>query len=275
MRFLKNKPLVITIILIILLLTLLIATTNTDEAKGPVSFIGRLVAPVQRFFYGATETIGGLFESSSSKADLLKENTTLKERVTELEAEVVDYDTIYAENQRLKDLLGFVETLDENEIVTAQVIKTTPGMWFEEFTINVGTDHGIEKDMMVYAAGGFVGRVVYTAGNYSRVLTLLHDDIGVPVLIERTRDNGVVKPATGTSDAELLQVVYLSADADVIPGDKVITSGLGGVYEKGIHVGTVTQVSQGEGSEKIVHIKSDVDFKHIEEVTVVLKKAEE
>ncbi len=269
MRFWKNRPLIIATILCIIFLTLLITTANSDEESGPVSVAGRLIAPVQRFFYGLTESIDTLFEKKSESADLQKENTELKEQIAELENELKDYYNLYTENIRLKNLLGFVDTWEGGyTYLSAQVIGKSPGQWFTEFTIGAGSDDGIQNGMIVYSADGLVGRVVYTAGSYSRVLSIIDEDSGVPVLIERTRDNGVVKSAEEGQD--LLEIYYLSADADIVPGDKVITSGIGGIYPKGIVVGIVSEVSTNTATEKTVLMKSAVDFEHLEEVVVIL-----
>ena len=274
MSFWKNRPLIIAIILIIVFLTLLITTANTDTKSGPVSVVGRLIAPVQRFFYGVTESLSDLFQKNSEKANLQSENADLKAQIEELKNELLDYDNLYQENIRLKDLLDFVGELEgDPPYVAASVIGKSPGEWFSEFTISAGSDDGIQNGMIVYSADGLVGRIVYTAGSYSRVLSIIDDESGVAVLIERTRDNGVLKSA-GEENQEILQIDYLPSGADVVPGDKILTSGIGGIYPKGIEVGTVSEVGTNTAG-KTVNVKSAVDFAHLEEVVVVLQVFEE
>ena len=183
-----------------------------------------------------------------------------------------DYQEIQKENERLRGLLNYLGE-EETDIVTARVIGTVPGNWFDEFTINAGEDQGIRNNMIVYSKDGLIGKVIYTAGNYARVLSIMDDASGVSVLVERTRDNAVLSAVPGTDDT--LELLYLRNDADIVPGDKIITSGLGGVFPKGIEIGTVTEVSNNTGGVKRAYIKSSVDFNHIEEVTIVLKVYEE
>lgn len=107
-------------------------------------------------------------------------------------------------------------------------------------------------------------------------MTLIDLESGVPALVERTRQNGVVKLKGGTEDSgDALEMYYLPIDADVVPGDKILTSGIGGVYPKGLVIGTVTEVSAESGTEKRVTVKSAVDFEHMEEVMVIKHVFEE
>lgn len=263
----KNKPFVLTIVLIAVLFLLVIFTANTNSANGPVSFVGRLIKPVQRLIYGTGETVTGIFDSDGNDIDITEQYNLLKSQNEIYKAQLKEYDEVKAENERLKELLGFVKSSDY-EIVSAGVIGTTPGGWFNEFIINAGTSDGIETGMVVYSSTGLVGKVVYTTGTYSRVQTFTSSNSGVPVMVERTRDNAVLKPSTDGSGE--LKLYYLDNGADIVPGDKILTSGLGGIYPKGIEVATVTEVSTDSNAAKIVAVQSLVDFNHIEEVTVIL-----
>ena len=275
MSFWRNRPLIITIVLILILILLLFLTSGR-AADGATSVIGRLIAPVQDGMYSAGEEISSFFQRVFASGDLAEENAQLREEIASLEGQLRDYNEVVAENQRLSELLNMRDTVSDYEVVTAKVIGKTPGQWFTEFTINVGSDDGIEKDMIVLTADGLMGRVVSVTNTYSRVSSFLDETSGVPCLIERTRDNGMVM-ATGNEDneEEMLQVSYLRMDADVVPGDTVITSGVGGIFPKGYVIGTVTEVGTESGTEKTVYLQSAVDFEHVEEVMVVCHVFEE
>ena len=272
MNFWKNRPLVITVILVIVLLSLVISTANTEDSVGPVSILGRLLKPVQSFFYELTEDIGMFFDGRESTAQLKEQNELLKEQVALYEEQLSNYYELSAENERLRELLNYMQD-SEYEVVTAEVIGTMPGEWFDEFTISEGSNAGIRTNMIVYSADGLVGKVVYTAGGHARVLSIMDDTSGIAVMVERTRDNAVLHATEDTPDT--LQMQYLREDADIVPGDKIITSGLGGIYPKGIVVGVVSEVSTNTASERVVYVKSTVDFEHLEEVAVVLHVFEE
>lgn len=275
MGFWKNRPLIIAVIFCIILFVLLLSTSGNTQSGGASSAMGRMLAPVQRFLYSSTESIGDFFAGISNNSSLKEENAALKEQVAEMESELRDYENLRQENERLKDLLGVVDSYGDYEKLTARVIGKSPGAWFDEFTINAGEKQGVQKDMIVYTSDGLLGKVVYTSATYSRVISLIHDKSGVSAMVERTRDNGVIKVAENGEDPSDLQLFYLSMNSDVKPGDRIITSGIGGVYPKGIPIAQVTEVSTDSSSEKVVIARSNVDFEHVEEVVVILQLFEE
>ena len=263
----RNRPLILTIIFAVILFVLVVATSNTDRAKGPVSILGGAVKPFQNFIYGIFDGISSTNEENVKTRELREKYEELLEKDSRYEEMLRDYDELQRENERLKEILNYIGE-EDNEILTARVIGTAPGDWFDEFTINAGENQGIRNNMIVYSKDGLIGKVIYTAGNYSRVLSIMDQDSGVSVLVERTRDNAVLSPLDGSDDT--LELLYLRNDSDIVPGDKIITSGLGGIYPKGIEVGTVSEVSNNTGGVKRAYVKSSVDFRHIEEVCVIL-----
>ncbi len=275
MGFWKNRPLIIAVICSILLFVLLLSTSGSTQSSGAGSAMSRLLVPVQRFLYSSTESIGDFFAGLSEDRSIKDENAALKEQVAEMESQLRNYENLRQENERLKELLGVVDSYGEYETLTARVIGKSPGAWFDEFTINAGEQHGVQENMIVYTADGLLGKVVYTSATYSRVISLIHDQSGVSAMVERTRDNGVVKAAQEGENPDDLQLFYISSNSDVKPGDRIITSGIGGVYPKGIPIAQVTEVSTDSSSEKVVIARSNVDFEHVEEVVVVLQVFEE
>ena len=109
MNFWKNRPLVITVILVIVLLSLVISTANTEDSVGPVSILGRLLKPVQSFFYELTEDIGMFFDGRESTAQLKEQNELLKEQVALYEEQLSNYYELSAENERLRELLNYMQ----------------------------------------------------------------------------------------------------------------------------------------------------------------------
>ena len=272
MSFWKNKPLVITVILIIVLIVLLFATSGTASGSK-TSIFGEIIKPFQSGLYKATTAVGDFFTRLFTSSDLAKENAAMAVRIEELEAQLADYKNIVAENERLKGLLNVKDSYTDYEILTAQVIGNTPGAWFSEFTINAGTNDGIEPNMIVLMDGGLLGRVLSCSHSYSKVISLIDSKSGVPALVERTRDTGVIKPLS--SEAGMLEMSYLTTDADVVPGDKIVPSGLGGIYPKGIEIGYVIEVANDSSSDMKVIVQSNIDFAHVEEVVVIKQIFEE
>lgn len=276
MSFWKNKPLIITIILGIVLVVLLFATSGHNADAENTSLIGRLIAPMQEDLFGTTQSVSAFFERIFGVSDLNKENLELNEKVSQLQSQLRDYNTVVKENERLKELLNFKETTDY-DIVTAKVIGKNSGQWFEEFTVNVGAADGVEKDMIVMNDDGLVGKVTEVYDSYAKIITLMNSEMNVPMMIERSRDYGVVKTISDSESRATgkMRIEYMSTGADVVPGDTVVTSGMGGMFPKGLYIGVVSEVSTDVNSESVVILQSSVDFEHLEEISIILEVFEE
>lgn len=270
----RNRPLMVTIIVVIILLVVLVITAGNNNMSGTESVVGSIFSPVQKALYSATDAIGDFFDRIFSGSDLQTENLQLEAKVAELEGQLADYNEIKAENDRLKALLNFDTKTQNLQPKTAHVIGKTPGHWFNVFIIDVGMADGIKKDMPVVNGDGLVGRVLQTGANYSRVLAIIDSSSGVSGIVERTRDLGTINGSNTAGDENpLLTMSNLPLDADLIPGDKVITSGLAGIFPKGIAVGEVVEVSQSnDGMRNEAVVKPYVDFGHLEEVIVITSK---
>jgi|AGTN01.2.fsa_nt_gi rod shape-determining protein MreC len=267
----RNRPLMVTIIVVIVLFVLLIITAGENNMTGTESLVGRLLSPVQSGLYSATEGIGNFFSRMFSGSDLQTENQELEARVAELEAQLQNYEEIRLENERLSELLNFNYEIPDPTYVGAKVIGPAPGHWFNILIINVGLKDGIRVDMPVVTNKGLVGCVVDCGPNWSRVMTMINSSAGVDAIVERTRDNGIIKGTVSSGEEnKLLTLSNLPLDADLVPGDTVITSGLSGVFPKGIPIGEVSEVSpSSDGMSNEAVVTPWVDFAHLEEVFVI------
>jgi rod shape-determining protein MreC len=267
----RNRPLMVTIIVVIILFVVLVITAGDNNMTGAESLVGRLLAPVQKGLYSATEAVGNFFSRMFAGSDLEAQNQELEARVAELEAQLQDYQELKRENDRLRDLTGFVTENQEFTYVGAKVIYKAPGHWFNIIVISAGLKDGVRVDMPVVTSDGLVGRVVDCGPNFSRVMAIVDSSSGVDAIVERTRDIGIVTGATTVGEEnKLLTLSHLPLDADLVPGDTVITSGLSGVFPKGIPIGEVSEVSpSSDGMSNKAFVTPWVDFQHIEEVLVI------
>ncbi len=266
----RNRPLMVTIIILVILLVVLIITAGANNMSGTESIIGSVLSPVQRALYSATDAMGDFFSRIFSGTDIQVENLELKAKVAELEGQLQDYNEMKQENDRLKELLNFEGQKRELEFVTARVIGKAPGHWFHMFIIDAGLSSGLKVDMPVVNGDGLVGRVVATGANWSRVMAIIDSSSGVSGIVERTRDNGILSGTASLEEEGVLTMSNLPLDADLMPGDTVITSGLARVFPKGIPIGEVTEVSKSDDGMRNQAIVSPwVDFNHLEEVMII------
>ena len=263
----KNKPLIIMLVAVLLLGVLAFITSADRSVSWVESTLGSVFQPVQTFAAKASNSIIGFFQRIFKTSDADKE----------LEQAADENATLKAENERLKKLLNYVETLENYDYVTAVVTGNSQGVWFETFTINAGRNKGIKKDMSVVCADGLVGRIIEVGANWSKVTAIIDASSEVSVMVERTRDIGVVRGAFSTADDNQLELYYLPSGFDLVPGDRIVTSGMSSIFPKSIVVGTVSEVTRrsAEGTQSNAIIEPAVDFGHLEEVLVLIEKTGE
>lgn len=241
------------------------------EISLPENAVGSLVSPVQNAASSATRWVRTWVSDLLDVDKLRSDYDQLQIDYMQLQYQYSQLEEEAQENDRLKALLEAQSRYDELEPIYAKVIAKEAGRWFDLFSINRGTLSGVSKGMAVISADGLVGRVYEAGLNYAKVICIINGDSAVSCLIERTRDNGILKgQLSAASDDDTCQMYYVPSVNDIMPGDSVVTSGLDGIYPKGLIVGTVTEVSrQSDTSSQYLSVKPAADFKHIEEVLVL------
>lgn len=232
-------------------------------AKDGVATVlsGTLLGPVER-----------LSTAVAQRGRVREENEALRRIALELMEErttLVDY---RLENERLRELLSFLVTFPEEEhaeMLPARVIGLPGGRVVERMKIDKGARDSLAVNMPVVVPNGLVGKVSRVYRDHSVVEPLTSASSGVSVITERSRVRGVLKPRFGGSARWVRwELDYVQARSDIVPGDVVVTSGLGGVYPAGIRVGRV--VSAAEGPLRMsVEVEPAVDFSRLEQVFVM------
>ncbi len=198
-----------------------------------------------------------------------QENVYLKKSLAEAEKKINEQKELMLANERLRKLLAFKQS-DNREIVAAEVIGKDPSPWFKTIVINKGSVDGIKQGYPVVMAEGVVGQVIETSKRYAKVLLLIDQNSAVDAMIQRSRSRGVIKGGR----EEKCVFEYLLRKHEVVVGDIIITSGLDGVYPKGLSVGKVITVDRPHaGIFQHVVVSPFVDFEKLEEVVVMLPPA--
>jgi rod shape-determining protein MreC len=271
-NFMKKHPLLTAAVIVILILVLVAVTTSSSQASAGENLIGTIFDPLNRLAVSVTTSVRNWVGNLFGSTDLHEENRLLKEQVVELEGTVASMRELQLENERLKSIANYFEQNPEYEMITARISAKNPGYWFDNFIISAGRNQGIKVDMPVVSPQGLVGRVSEVGGNWSRVASIIDSRSSVSGLIERTRDACVVRGAVQEEESAICSIHYLSSDNDLVPGDMVLTSGMGGIFPKGLVVGEITEVSRvQESSERTATLSPAVDFTQLEEVMVILQ----
>lgn len=270
-RFIVQPWMILLGLLVLLIISMAVTFAVTDRQNTALeNSVGAVVAPLQDGATKTTNAVSGFFARLFATRDVDKEYSQLKDRVSELETENSMMSELTAENERLTQLLGLTEQYPQYEFIHASVSARDPGSWFMTFQINCGTNQGVDVDMAVVNQDGLVGRIIEAGPNWARVLTIIDTQSAVSAIVERTRDHGIVEGSTDP-EAKVTEctVQYLPMDSDLAPGDRLITSNLGGIFPKGIVVGMVTEVNRDQNSQSYAIIRPTVDFAHLEDVLVI------
>jgi rod shape-determining protein MreC len=199
------------------------------------------------------------------------ENEQLRKRLVETQIDVDAMRAERLENVRLRRLLN-LEERQPYSLVAAFVVGRSLDRLGGSLTLDKGTSDGVVVNLAVITPDGLVGRVERSNGHAARVLTLLHHDCAVAARIERSRVDGVLQWEFGTQP--VLNLRYISSQEDVKVGDRVVTSGLGGIFPQGIRIGTVSRVGlEPNGLMKEIVVHPAVDFRSVEEVLVYVPSA--
>jgi len=271
-HLLKRWQLVLVIVLAVLLTAAIILTSGQRENLTKIEgVVGDIISPVQGFMYRIATSVSDFFQSLAGRQQMLKEYELLKERVTQLEQQLLQMDEAIRENQRLKKLLDFKEEKEHFVVEGVRITGKNPGNLFNTITIDKGSEDCIAVNMAVVNDQGLIGRVIDVGKNWATVRTIVDGQSSISAIVERTRDNGMVKGNnTLTFEDGLCRMINLPLDSDVVAGDRVITSGLGEIFPKGIPIGEVIEVlDQERDMYKTAIIKPHVDFLRLEEALVI------
>lgn len=269
LRYIINRYTVGFVVLAFFAVILVNATG--EERPGLTLFeniIKTVVTPVESgvsvVVRGVRDTFGTAFAIGSIRDD----NKKLKERVAALEAENLLLREYGYQNLRFRDLLKFKDTVGKNyELISASVVGRNPSNWFKTITINRGKSDGIQKNMVVMTSLGLVGHVINVSSNSAEVVLIVESSSAVGGLIQVTRTPGVVEGLGDNSG--YLKMRYLAKDAPIREKQVIVSSGLGGIYPKGVPIGRVVKVeTESNGLEKYAILEPFVDFNRLEEVFV-------
>lgn len=262
----------LTVILLIAAVCLgLAAYTGATGQNSPVSAaVGTVLSPLQKGVSVVTNKVGHLVDHFQNYDEMEAENKQLREKVAQLEQQVRDAQVALDENERLRVLTGLVEANPTFHYDMAEVIARSPGQWATTISIDKGSLAGVSENDLVVTAEGMVGYVSMVAPTYSKVTTVLDTNMHAGALVTRTRESGIAQGDYELMGSGMLRLSYLGKDSDVVIGDTVQTSGEGGIFPKGIMIGTVERVMIEEnGMDNYAVIRPFVDPATVTDVYVI------
>jgi len=249
------------------ILILLVSTVGRQRFGSSHKLILELTGPINRVMTWTISYFDTLAQDYKALWRVREENKRLLAELNEAKAINNQYREAVATNARLQKLLHFKESLAP-PTVTARIVGHDPSLWFRTVIIDRGSSDGIQKGMPAVTVEGLVGQILDTSPHYAKVLLATDPNSAIDVLIQRTRVRGILK---GTSGSDY-QLDYVLKNSDVLEGDPVVTSELGGIFPKGLLVGTVTKVVKDRrGMFQQIEIAPSVDFTKLENLIIIMK----
>lgn len=265
----KFRPLILGICLVLAALFLYSANLRKkDQTSFFEQAVLTLAAPFQKTFDLAWERVSSGWRDYLWLVDTAQENAHLREENRLLKAELENLREIRLTNERLRELLEFKEEFALTA-VPARVIAADATTWSRTVLLDKGTRSGVREGLPVVTPAGVVGRVIKASPGEARVLLITDAASAVASLVQRTRTRGVSR---GRGDFLVLDFALRQEDIEV--GDRVVTSGTGGVFPKGLLLGEVIRVERGDfGLFQTVEVAPAADFTRLEEVLVLVEEA--
>lgn len=264
----KRSGLLGIIITIIVLVFIVIFSNREANTSFFENVANKLVMPVQNGLTYLKNKLSGNSTFFTDISNLRTENQDLKERNSQLEQLLRELENIRTENETLKEYLGLTEKYGEYKTIPGYVINKDISNYSKTIVINIGKKDGIKENMTVIADEGLVGHVISVTDDTAKVRTIIDTSSSISCLMNTNKDSIVCK-GTLESNTEL-KAMYISTDANLVQGDSVDTSGLGGIYPKGIHVGNVKKIITTQNkTDRYAMIETAVDFNKLNTVLVV------
>ena len=269
----KNKKSgVIGIVITVIILILIVIFSNGEKDSNFLqNAVNNLIMPVQNGLTYLKNKIGGNGAFFTDIDYLKDENKKLREKNNELEQSLRELENIKTENQTLKEYMNLAEKYREYKTIPGYVINKDISNYSKTIVINIGKKDGIEVNMTVIGNEGLVGHVVSVTDSNAKVQTIIDTASSVSCSMSTTKDSIVCK---GTLDEKsALKAMFIPTDANIIQGDSIETSGIGGIYPKGIHIGTVKKVTNTQNmTDRYALIETAVNFDKLDTILVITNK---
>lgn len=251
-----------------LILILAVSTVGRQEFGASHKFSLEVVGSLQAALARVTGFGRELWQDYTALVNVREENERLRAELAQARELNNTFREAAATNEGLRRLLQFKESLPLPTL-TARIVGKDPGLWFRTVIVDRGSGDGVRKGMPVATDQGIVGQVLDTSPNYAKILFATDPNSAFDVIVQRTRTPGIL--AGQGSDRYRLN--YVMKNADVVKGDRVVTSELGGIFPQGLLVGTVVLVHQEpRGMFQEIEVTPAIDFTRLENVIIIMKE---
>lgn len=270
----KNKLAVIVILLSVSFLGLIGYSVHKNDMSLVENGVGSVFNSVQGVLYKVGNKIKDSISFVFNYNDIKAENETLRAENERLNSLNTQNEILRNENDKLRGILNFKNVNEQYDYIGADVVGIAGNNFLDGYIINIGEKDGIKKGMVAIEGDGLVGQVTSVGDNWSIVESLCNENVAVAGYVLSTEEsNGIVKGYKGNEDKFLAVIEGLALDSKVKEGDSILTSGLGGIYPKGVNIGKVKEVYEDKANvTKSAIIEPAVKLNKLEQMVIVVPK---
>lgn len=257
---------IVTVVILIFLIFL--SNVETNKLSFLESAASSVINPIQRIITDLKNKIQGNQSYFQNMESIIAENEELKAKNSELETQLRELELIKAENSTLQQYRNLSEKYSMYDTIPAYVINKDVSNYSSNLVLNVGTRDGVTENMTVIADKGLVGHVISATETTCKVQVIIDAASTVSCSISTTQESIICK---GTLDNDqVLRASYIPTGAELIQGDSVSTSGIGGIYQKGIKIGTIKEIITTRNvTDRYAIVEPAVDFSKIDTVLLI------
>jgi rod shape-determining protein MreC len=266
---------VLVAVVIVLVAVNVILLTITGKHTQTPSGLGRgvlvVVSPFQKQLTAFVHSVKDIWNQYFFLVSTAKENQRLKMALGQSLQQLNRLSETELANERLRHLLGFEKVIPQ-PMIAAQIVGKDPSAWSKTVIVDKGTRDGVRQGAPVVIPEGIVGVVIEASARYAKVLLLIDPNSAVDALVQQTRARGVVKGG----GADYCVFDYVLRKHEISVGDTVVSSGLDGVFPKGLRVGRISEIVRlNAGIFQAVSVTPFVDFEILEEVFIISQAVSE
>lgn len=269
-NFLRNNGILIIIAAVLLAAVLGIGASFLDHnpLTGVINAIG---APFRAISTAITDWTADRYDRAFRYDQLVAENDRLRQQVAELQESARKGEDALREVEQLRDLLGLSNERPELVFLDASVTQRSSSNWGSDLTLNKGTLDGVEvDDCVIDQYGNLVGIITEIGPNWSLVTTVLNPKTELGGRVARIDCNAILEGDFTLMEQGEIRLSFLPADAKLISGDQVITSGLGGKYPEGLFVGIIRSLhTEADGISRYAVVEPSADVESVRYVYII------
>ncbi len=268
----SKRMVLVAVVIVLVAVNVILLTITGKHAHAPAG-LGRgaliLISPYQKQVTAFLQSVKDVWNQYFFLVAAAEENRQLKKALGEHLQQLNQCSETRLANHRLRHLLGFEDEIPR-PMVAAQVVGKDPSPWSKTLIVDKGTEDGVRRGLPVVVPEGIVGVVVDASAHAAKVLLLIDPNSAVDALVQQTRAGGIVKG--GGADYCIFDYVLRKHDISV--GDTVVSSGLDGIFPKGLRIGRISEiVRQNAGIFQKVSVTPYVDFEILEAVFIIIGPA--